>query len=160
MTGCTHDRDSAEQVMSVTERPVALIVDASFDNDRFTIDTTTIDGQRAVVMQMKDGVRFLTPAETLALSRALLSRLAYVGFPPERAESGESMADRLRRVEAGVERDDSVQQGVDYGAQLLVTSPGMVGVSALEPGIGEVNGAPQVISDLAHEAESTGQVSR
>ncbi|MEV7874490.1 hypothetical protein [Microbacterium sp. NPDC089188] len=65
------------------ERPVALVVDASFDSDTFTIDTTTIDGQRVVVMQQRDGVRYLTPAETLALSRALLSRLAYVGFPED-----------------------------------------------------------------------------
>ncbi|ONI62663.1 hypothetical protein CSIV_14405 [Microbacterium sp. CSI-V] len=70
----------AETVLTA-ERPVALVVDASFDSDTFTIDTTTIDGQRVVVMQQKDGVRYLTAAETLALSRALLSRLAYVGFP-------------------------------------------------------------------------------
>lgn len=67
--------------MPAVERPVALVVEASFDSERFTIDTTTIDGQRVVVMQQRDGVRYLTAAETLALSRALLSRLAYVGFP-------------------------------------------------------------------------------
>ena len=76
MTGRTF-----EQVMPAIERPVALVVEASFDSERFTIDTTTIGGQRVVVMQQKDGVRYLTAAETLALSRALLSRLAYVGFP-------------------------------------------------------------------------------
>lgn len=65
------------------ERPVALVVEAAFDAETFTIDTTTLDGQRVVVMQMRDGVRYLTPTETLALSRALLSRLAYVGFPEE-----------------------------------------------------------------------------
>ncbi|MBB3158231.1 hypothetical protein FHS07_001927 [Microbacterium proteolyticum] len=63
------------------ERPVALVVDAPFDGETFTIDTTTLEGQRVVVLQMRDGVRYLTPTETLALSRALLSRLAYVGFP-------------------------------------------------------------------------------
>ncbi len=70
-----------EALMPPTERPVALIVDASFDSEQFTVDTTTIDGQRVVVMQQRDGVRYLPAAETLALSRALLSRLAYVGFP-------------------------------------------------------------------------------
>ena len=151
--------DPSEEWVPLVERPVALVVEASFDSERFTIDTTTIEGQRVVVMQQKDGVRYLTAAEALALSRALLSRLACVGFPSERAESGESIADRLRRVEAGVERDDSVQQGVDYGAQLLITAPGMVGVSGLQSGIGDVDGAPQVIGDLAHDAERNGQVS-
>jgi hypothetical protein len=69
------------EIIPTVERPVALIVEASFDSDTFTIDTTTIDGQRVVVMYMRDGVRYLTAAETLALSRGLLSRLAYVGFP-------------------------------------------------------------------------------
>jgi len=77
-----------EITIPTTERPVALIVDASFDADTFTIDTTTIDGQRVVVVQQRDGVRYLTAAETLALSRALLSRLAYVGFPPSDAALG------------------------------------------------------------------------
>lgn len=70
-----------EEWVPTVERPVALVVEASFDSERFTVDTTTIDGQRVVVMQQRDGVRYLTAAETLALSRALLSRLAYVGFP-------------------------------------------------------------------------------
>lgn len=71
------------EIIPTVERPIALIVEASFDSDTFTIDTTTIDGQRVVVMQRRYGVHYLTPAETLALSRALLSRLAYVGFPEE-----------------------------------------------------------------------------
>lgn len=78
-----YDEPRRNGVVPTVERPVALVVEASFDSDTFTIDTTTIDGQRVVVMYMRDGVRYLTPAETLALSRALLSRLAYVGFPEE-----------------------------------------------------------------------------
>ncbi|WP_295837453.1 hypothetical protein [uncultured Microbacterium sp.] len=72
------------------ERPVAVVVDAQFDSDTFTIDTTMIDGQRVVVMQQRDGVRYLTAVETLALSRALLSRLAYVGFPSEVGDVAEA----------------------------------------------------------------------
>lgn len=79
--------DRNTETVPTVERPVALVVEASFDSDTFTVDTTTIDGQRVVVMQQRDGVRYLTGAETLALSRALLSRLAYVGFPEALTEA-------------------------------------------------------------------------
>ena len=145
--------DRNTEAIPTVERPVALIVEASFDSDTFTIDTTTIDGQRVVVMYMRDGVRYLTPAETLALSRALLSRLAYVGFPDEWSLSGDSVADRLRSVEARVERDHGMQEGDGDLAELLVPSTHVVRIAALEPGVGNVEGFPQVVSDLAHAAE-------
>lgn len=71
------------QTLPTTERPVALVVELSIENADWTVDTTTIAGQRVVTIDQHDGDRFLTAAETLALTRALLSRLAYVAFPPD-----------------------------------------------------------------------------
>lgn len=75
------------QTIPTAEQPVALVVALSLDNTDMTVDTSTIDGQRVVVIEQSDGDRVLTAAEALALTRALLSRLAYVGFPPEALEA-------------------------------------------------------------------------
>lgn len=79
------------QTLPTTERPVALVVELSIENADWTVDTTTIAGERVVTIDQRDGDRYLTAAETLALTRALLSRLAYVGFPPD-AMSGANPA--------------------------------------------------------------------
>ncbi|MBM3714907.1 MAG: hypothetical protein FJW64_04095 [Actinobacteria bacterium] len=71
------------QTLPTAEQPVALVVELSIENAEWTVDTTTIAGQRVVIIDQRDGDRFLTAAETLALTRALLSRLAFIGFPPD-----------------------------------------------------------------------------
>lgn len=64
-------------------RPVALIVDVK-DVGSMVFDTTTADGVRVVTMEVPfEGMICLDAAETLAVARALLSRLAFIGFPED-----------------------------------------------------------------------------
>ncbi|KTS09063.1 hypothetical protein [Microbacterium testaceum] len=71
------------QTLPTTEQPVALVVELSLEQTDVTVDTSTIDGHRVVVIEQSDGDRILTATEALALTRAILSRLAYIGFPPD-----------------------------------------------------------------------------
>lgn len=64
-------------------RPVALIVDVK-DVGSIVFDTTTLDGVPVVTMEVPfEGMIGLEAAETLAVARALLSRLAFIGFPED-----------------------------------------------------------------------------
>lgn len=60
------------------------VVDARFAGGPLIVDTTTVNGARAVTLEVPgQGPLPLLPSEALALARALLSRLAVVGFPEE-----------------------------------------------------------------------------
>lgn len=62
------------------------VVDARFAGGPLIVDTTTVNGVRAVTLEVPgQGPLPLLPSEALTLARALLSRLAVVGFPEEPA---------------------------------------------------------------------------